>query len=127
MRDHVQSQFKAVALLGLHQGGGRLFDVLDVGDQYFGVLSEPLATPVEQPFHVSHRVGQLAVGVGELLGEAGQVTVERDKLLIAFMQRVDEQRKAVHDPEKITATLVEGVHRLRQCSQPGVELLALAG
>ena len=63
----------------------------------------------------------------ELVGEFGQVVVQRDELLVALVQGVDEQRQALGDREEVAPALVEGGDGIRERVQRGVDLFALAG
>ena len=80
----------------------------------------------EQLVEILQRVGHLAVGVGERVGELREVVVQRHELLVALVQRVDEQREALDHAEEVPASLVEGEQRLGQPVECLIELLALA-
>ena len=56
----------------------------------------------------------------------GQIVVQRDELLIALVQRVDEQRQALDHREEVAATLVERGDRFGQAVERLVDLVALA-
>ena len=53
--------------------------------------------------------------------------VQRDELLVVFVQGVDEKRQAVHHREEVATALVQRGQRPRQAVERGVDLLALAG
>jgi hypothetical protein len=76
---------------------------------------------------VLDRRRHFTVGVGEGVGELRQVVVECDELLVALVQRVDEQGQTLDDTEEVAAALVQGGQRFGQVVQRRVDLLTLAG
>jgi len=62
---------------------------------------------VSSPSELLHRVGQVAIGAGQAVGELRQVLVERHELLVVGVQCVDKQRETAHHCEEVTPALVE--------------------
>ena len=54
-----------------------------------------LRVVVSRSVQIMQRGGHFLVGVGERVGELREVVVQRDELLIALVQRIDEQRQAL--------------------------------
>ncbi len=95
--------------------------------QHLAVFVQERANCGEQSVELLYRVGQLLIGAGQVVGELGQVGVQRDELLVIFVQGVDEKRQAVCHREEVATALVQRGQRPRQAVQRGVDLLALAG
>ncbi len=126
-RRDVQAGFQTVQRVGLDQRVGRVGEVVDVVRQHVAVLIEERPNCRQQTVELLYRVGQVAIGAGQIVGELGQVLVQRHELLVVGVQGVDEQRQAAHHREEVAAALVEGGQRPRQVVECCVDLLALAG
>src|ERR1700748_1858158 len=85
VRQDVQRGLQAVARSRLHDRGGDVTQVVDIVGQRVAVLGQELLGGGQQAVGLLNCVGGGLIRAGEVVGQLGQILVQRDELPIILM------------------------------------------